>query len=63
MNTAQAIRHSNRVRELNKMSKGELDAVRRRRLAEQGMKVIWEAGRPSKDELISEILDLEGLRP
>lgn len=62
MTTAQAIRFSNRVRELSKMRKAELDATRRRLLAQQGMSVLWEAGRPSKDELISEILDLEGLR-
>lgn len=53
---ATAIKRQNRVRELSKMSRGVLEATRKR-----CCNVIWESRRPSKDELIADILEAEGM--
>jgi hypothetical protein len=49
-----------RVYELSKMSRAALEAEEARVMREKGMRRIWQAGRMSKDELVSSILRIEG---
>lgn len=48
-----------RVIQLSRMTRRDLQDVELRALERNGMKRIWQAGPMSKDELISSILELE----
>lgn len=61
MTTAEQIRHSTRVRELSKMTRGMLEAEERRAMAAVNTRRI-DGNRMSKDELIASILHFEAQR-
>lgn len=50
---------SERIVQLSRMTRSELQEVELKALEQAGMKRVWQAGPMSKDELISSILELE----